>query len=95
MAPMTTLLAFVLSFLLKALSVLAQASSTPAPDGGSGSDGASTPQGGTNAGASGSDSGFVHMSKGVEITVIVVVVVVGGGGSESYPNSSAPAGAHS
>ncbi|KAI9770658.1 MAG: hypothetical protein M1839_003079 [Geoglossum umbratile] len=83
MAKTTTLLALALSFLLRALSVVAQSSTTPSPDGGSGDGGASSPQGGTAAGASGSDNGFVHMSKGVEIAVIIVVVIVGGGGIAS------------
>jgi hypothetical protein len=87
MAKTTTLLALVLSFLLRALSVVAQSSTptaSPTPDGGSGEGGSSSPQGGTAAGASGSDNGFVHMPKGVEIAIIVVVVIVGGGGSKFY-----------
>ncbi|KAI9774169.1 MAG: hypothetical protein M1840_005262 [Geoglossum simile] len=82
MAKTTTLLALALSFLLSALSVVAQTKSSPSQDG-SGDDNGASPQGGTNAGASGSDGGFVHMSKGVEIAIIVVVVIVGGGGIAS------------
>jgi hypothetical protein len=86
MAKTTTLLVLALSLLLRVFSVVAQPNNSPSQDG-SGDDGESSPQGGVNAGASGSDSGFVHMSKGVEIAIIVVAVLVGGGGSEFYPDS--------
>jgi len=74
MAKTTALFALALSLFLRALSVAAQSN---------GEDGAASPQGGTAAGASGSDGGFVHMSKGVTVAVIVVVVIVGGGGIAS------------
>ncbi|KAH0557182.1 hypothetical protein GP486_005028 [Trichoglossum hirsutum] len=56
----------------------------PGSAGESPSDGTpSSPQGGISAGASGSDNGFVHLSKGAEIAIIVIAVLVGGGGIAS------------